>query len=608
MFTTPANVNPNANSTQSAKISQSIKPYCVPILIAFLLAISVPFIAKADYDMSTLMGLISDPVRQEILPVEAHQSDALYRSQALTVWVENSVSMAGFVSKDKQFCPESFFEYMLSLPHAIDTWMPDVVNSTFYQFNPEFAYQLTSQRKSLDDILPDYEIKHIDDITSKGFFLPIDRQQELWDREQYANALATLLNVLPTDRLNLIVTDFLEDESALNDELLRSACEHILNSNRTIHIIALDGLFSGMLTDIGHTGDIYTFNYKHAFSSPSSLKYRTDYKNVQLNMNGKAVLATEIGPERYKNHRHNRPFYIILVGTAGQCADFAEIIKSEYKNYKAENLLNQTISYHYETRAPQELTFGNHGVLSVLKSVTYEDDSLDDKSIKSEIVDKDKWIEHDAHLEYHPDGVDAYRIGLNTQNKPQKYAIRFSFKPDVENYEEYCFSDTYKALTPIVRRLVFSDTDPDPSKLNIVTLNGNNYAEYSFAEYPQGSDIFSVSTPKQDTTGIAFDLNIDLSQFDVGYYRVEIPVILTYDTSSHWVSISESDILSRNLRRSDFKLNPKSQSKATKSTIDLTRQLDQIKYAQQDHLENPVSVAYIAVDIEITDRGTIRGK
>ena len=552
---------------------------CLGYLIIVMLivtAISVSIFEGVD-DKDLLRGV---EIPMSKLPSTViDESPFIYYENELTIWVENSASMLGFITNKKVSCPESFLRYMMDPVRLIESWIGDIEEVNYHWFNPTLAYQ--EVHKVTTTMNPE-------DVLESNFYIDYNKQKPSSDRDQYGNSLISVLNLIDTTHLNLIITDFLEDERALNNDELKNVCERIFQNNQAIEIIALDGLYGGILYDAGKADVQFAFNYAH----------RSDY--IEENGRLKIGSATQIGPRKNMHHHRARPIYFILVGRTEACKAAAEQIIRQYEKYcKLEYADDENQGQHVlfddsekgVLRKAKEIVFGESGVGGVLQSIN------DNNVSKHGVINQDEYCEStidkiDAKGNLcHKEGVDAYKITRHKNVTEQQYTIQYVFEPFVENLEKQ--SNKFDLAAPIkVEHLVFERIEKLTGAENEIELLGGGYRQYSLKPFSTGDREIHAKVTKNNSRDVCVELTVDAAAIPDGYYRIEIPVALERKSEDYLPSISQSGFSSLNTGRSAAMTN-------YHSTSDLLDQLLHIRKAYKNYLKKKVMVANVVVELQI---------
>ena len=553
--------------------------FLIPLGLAIFLLVLIGIVNRRPQVID--INLAREPISMRFLETDEDEQQQETQSEHLNIWVENSPSMAGFISTNGNQCPISFYEYMLC-ENPISKWVPKTVETTFYRFSPQTAAQLASQGYV--------------DLESLEFSSRAARRrafcEEIDDYKQQGNALTAVFSLLNTTQPNIIITDFLETAGVVDNSQLQAACEAIFKKNLSITVIALDGLFSGALYDAGMDEEYFTI-------SAQNCDYPVDNNNnVSFSTLKKTkIKAKEIDSNSNKYHRHTRPLYMIIVGTAEQCNRYAALVTKEYKQYldSREYSANDLEGHHrgkntdVTFRDPMVLSFGQTGVLKVLHIIG-------DEINPDMTVHEGTWESTIEEIDFqqnplHPDGISAYRLNKDSSKASQLYTIRYSFQPAIENPVN---DDRYTLGLVKERKLSFEAIEnPDPEiTRNIVRMIGGGSWSYSLVNFEDLYQAITIEQCELNQGRVEFDLTVDVSVLEVGYYRLEIPVLIQRSQNS-LVDITAME--SWSVERSDVSDNPR-------ATTDLTAHLKQILQAQRSHIGEAVPVANVTVDIEITEQ------
>ena len=533
------------------------------------------------------VDLISEPVSLRQMTVSAESGEQTQSKNHLSVWVENSPSMAGFISSGKDNCPISFFEYMLNT-NSIGQWVPNDTRTTFYRFSSILAYDLEKQGiENLEQLRNDSKLS-VEATRNQSFCYEFDDV-----RERRGNALAAVLSVLDLEQPSIIITDFLESADALQKDTLLKACERIFKNNYTISVIALDGMFSGAIYDSGlNDEEIFTVT-----AQQQNDRFIYNRENVQIKTSAGTRLQAKEIVTPYTYHRHIRPMYILVVGTAAQCDSYSDMIVSHYDEYR-EKMRNGYTKEEPEKahsnlengplfRDAQKHSIGQIGILQKLVSV--DKVRIDNKVLSHDGDCAETRNEIDYYqVPLHAEGVDAYRLSKDAGKASQRYTIRYSIRPDIE---QYSVEDRY--LTSDVRKswLVFTPYKGSDTSVKTVKTLGNRTLTYKFEDFSDQNRAFRISDCIALEEEVQFDVTIDVSALEKGYYRLEIPVVLERQENNDDLNTVFKDW---NIARVDAK-------KAPSATADLLNQLRQISDAKSYYAHNRVTVAIVTIDIEVAE-------
>lgn len=537
--------------------------------------------------------MICEPVSFLGFPLDRAVAGQGGSAGQLAIWVENTPSMAGYVSYDERLdCPDSFLEYMMDPAQPVTGWFPGVTDASLYRFNTTFAQSLAdADEEQQRAVLSEMRFTGTQSVLRQGFF---QRQPEVnlaQGSTTGRHALASVLNNLDTGIPHVIITDFLETAEAVASGELQEACGRIFRNNLTIQVVALDGYFSGAIYDAGEDGQYFAFcvDGNSEFTSTGNRTVRQRFDDAT------SIEAQIVGPLSYPAHRHTRPLYAVVVGTAEQCGDIVSVLREQYQTYC--NALSYSTPHLHEgmsgIREASVFPFGQLGVLHVLYGA-------DETEITSRVAQSGGACELTiAETDYsqqplHADGVSAYRLVKDRDSVSQVYTIEYSFMPDVESYQTNWGMDVYQTGPLQKSRFVFGPEGSFEGPTGSVAVVGSQMLSYALESYTDDTGAISVAACRADESGVTVQLRIDASLLPTGYYRLSLPIMLERDVESNLDDLQRLDVQSWSAQRG-------TSSEVGFCTADLYDQMQAISSAQLEYLHEPVLVAAITLDLEIAE-------
>lgn len=565
----------------------------LPVLVGGLIFGAGQHYARQFQEQQYSAEMICAPVSFRNFPMDRSAGGASGGAGRLAIWVENTPSMAGYVSYNERIdCPDSFLEYMMDPAQPVTGWFSGVTSASLYRFNTTFAQRLADASEAQQrTVLDEMSFTGTQSVLRQGFFQSQSEVTPAQGGTTGRHALASVLSNLDTSIPNLIVTDFLETSAAVTSGELQAACGRLFRSNLTIQVVALDGYFSGALYDAGEDGQYLAFCVEgnNEFSSSGSRTVRQRFES------GGSIEAQVVGPRSYPAHRHTRPLYVVVVGTAEQCGEIVSTILEQYQAYS--NALDYSTPHLHSgmsgIREASVFSFGRLGVLQVLSKG-------DETEIVSRMAQADGPYDLTIHeTDYnqqplHANGVSAYRLIKDGHSVSQVYTIEYSFMPDVESYQTNWSMDVYQAGPLQKSRFVFGPEGTLEGPTGSVAVIGSQTLSYALESYQDATGAISLGACRPGENGVTVQIRIDASLLPTGYYRLALPVMLERDVESNLDDLQRLEIQSWSARRD-------SPSEAAFGTTDLYDQMQAISDAQLEYLHEPVLVAAITLDLEIAE-------
>lgn len=565
----------------------------LPAIVGGLIFGSGQHYAQKFQEQQYSEEMICEPVSFRNFPLDGSAAGPAGSAGRLAIWVENTPSMTGYVSYDLRIdCPDSFLEYMMDPAQPVTGWFPGVTSASLYRFNTTFAQRLADANEAQKRaVLDEMSFTGTQSVLRQGFFQSQPEVTPAQGGTTGRHALASVLNSLDTSIPNLIVTDFLETAEAVASGELQAACGRLFRSNLTIQVVALDGYFSGVLYDAGEDGQYLAFCVEgsNGFSSTGNRTVRQRFES------GGSIEAQVVGPRSYSAHRHTRPLYMVVVGTAEQCGEIVNTLQKQYQAYC--NALDYSSPHLHSgmsgIREASVFSFGRLGVLQILSKA-------DETEIASRMAQADgpyKLTVSETDYDQQPlhaKGVSAYRLMKDSNAVSQVYTIEYSFTPDVESYQTNWSMDVYQAGPLQKGRFVFGPEGTFEGSTGSVAVIGSQTLSYTLESYQDTTGAISVGACQPGEKGVTVQIRIDASLLPAGYYRLALPVMLERDVESNLDDLQRLEIQTWSARRD-------SSSEAAFGTTDLYDQMQAISDAQLEYLHEPVMIAAITLDLEIAE-------
>lgn len=557
-----------------------------PLIVFGVILLVGCFLGQNFIDNGINVDMIAEPVSLRTFAIDQGKA-GMEELGELHVWIENSPSMAGFVDTGR--CPESFLPYMLQQSeHAVNTWFPATTKLYYHSFNATLAKQL--EQAEHPALLRTAVLTDPAKALLKDFYLPESGIADVLDDSKNHSALTGLLSAIKPGQPHLIITDFLETAAVIENDPLQPACEALFHENLSIKVIALDSLFSGAIFDAGGEDEIFAF-YVNRNSS-----FHNDNNKKRFSVGDQRYWATNIKTTN-GYHAHPRPLYAIVIGTSRQCDTIAAVLLSQYEIYRTSLPLEKDVPEYYHMqndrdenvlRQAQVFSFGQIGVEKVLRMVG-------SGQIVSEAAEQDGLICTAAEKDYdqqplHADGVDAYRIIKDQALASQEYKIHYHFMPNVEGYAANHLQDQYTVGEMKTYQFVFNERTDEYDDAASVRVIGDRWLRYDMQDIPTPTNAFGIVNFDCLKQGIDFDLVIDVSAMETGFYRLELPFLLR--RSAEGLSLDHRTAQAWNVQRGSITNSPA-------KTTDLYKQLENIYEAQKVLLTGESLVAQITIDIEI---------
>ena len=490
------------------KKSHRPRAHLYPVIaVALFLGLAIVF-----YFTSNPYTTLVKPNFSGFSPENAQESNIDNAEETLSVWLDMSPSMYGYLGKMHPNCVPSSYKMILQQMPAIAKSLSKLATPAYYRFTSSYEYLQTvqdSDRAAAREKLT-FNPLHVENKTFYAADIVKGGQSV---------SIPSVLNTLDVTHPTLILTDWEEDGMIQPNGEYAQPLKRIFNAGYCMSVVAMRSAFGGVLYNYTNEGNDYGYANSHEKTAVTELGLRNPY------------------------HNQPRPFYAIIIGTADQCKTLTAAVTRTYQQVCDLNITSkiEQINKAYGCNA-------SAADFVQLQTTTYllNDNFATRYAINGQtaIAENPVGMTLSAVSDWASKGTPQYTIIRQQNNDAQTASVTLRIQPGMASYDQTYTSDTFTIPALKVSKMETSKISDAtlPESETILLARGPRRIQLQLVDFADTNQWFTCSPVSPGSAYASFQLMIQAGSCDPGLYRVVIPVICRHSTEvpelsdSSWVA------------------------------------------------------------------------